>query len=265
MKAPHPFQNSRRRRWRHAWDVLVVLFGRDLKVLYKRSTLGACWALVGPLLQLVVYTTLFKNVLAAPIENYPSYVFTGVLLWAWFQSSLNHSAGLIVGSKPLVRQPGFPLSLLPVVTVGVRLFHFVVALPILFGLLWWSGVRPTLLWFWLPVLLGIQFMFIVGLAYPLASLNVVFRDTQHIVAAVLQLAMFLTPVFYSVQSIPEEFRSYYYLNPMVTLMEAWRDVLLRGVCPDLHLLGVWSALGLAFLFAGRSAFVAQSHRFVEEL
>lgn len=265
MKAHRATPDSRNRGWRHSWDVLVVLFSRDLKVLYKRSVIGTCWALAGPLLQLVVYTTLFKRVLAAPIANYPSHVFTGVLLWAWFQSSLTQSAGLITGSKALVKQPGFPLTLLPVVTVAVRLFHFAVALPILFGLLWWNGVRPSLPWLLLPGLMCIQILLTVGIAYPLASANVIFRDTQHIVGAVLQIAMFMTPVFYSVHSIPERLRPLYYLNPMVTLMEAWRDVLLRGSWPNLYALGIWSTVGVLLWILGRSVFVSQSHRFVEEL
>ncbi len=265
MKAYPPTRLTRHRVWRHSWDVLVVLFSRDLKVLNKRSLLGTSWALAGPVLQLIVYTTLFTRVLATPIANYPSYVFTGVLLWVWFQSSLTQSASLITGSKALVKQPGFPLTLLPVVTVGVRLFHFAVALPLLFGLLWWNGVRPSLLWLLLPALACIQFLLTVGLAYPLASVNVLFRDTQHIVGAVLQISMFLTPVFYSVQSIPERLQAFYYLNPMVTLIEAWRDVLLRGLWPDLYALGAWSVFGIVLLILGRGVFVAQSHRFVEEL
>jgi lipopolysaccharide transport system permease protein len=147
----------------------------------------------------------------------------------------------------------------------VRLFHFAVALPLLFGLLWWSGVRPSILWLLLPGLACIQFLLTVGLAYPLASVNVMFRDTQHIVGAVLQIYMFLTPVFYSVQSIPVHLRSLYYLNPMVTLIEAWRDVLLRGLWPDLFALGAWTAVGIFVLIFGRGVFIAQSHRFVEEL
>ncbi len=108
-------------------DNLELVFARDLKVQYKRSSLGIGWTLAGPLLQLVIYTLVFRRVLSLQIENYASFVFIGVLVWGWFQTSLAQSAGLITSSRPLVLQPAFPLELLPHVTVAVRLFHFMVA------------------------------------------------------------------------------------------------------------------------------------------
>ncbi|RYD48833.1 MAG: hypothetical protein EOP85_02780, partial [Verrucomicrobiaceae bacterium] len=186
VKRPARTSNFKRR-LAHGRDVLVVLVDRDLKVLYKRSFLGFGWALATPLLQLFIFSFVFRRVLAVQIENYSSFVFIGVLVFGWFQSSISQSGGLITASKALVTQPRFPLALLPHVTAGVRFFHFLIALPILFGMLWWHGVRPGLPWISLPVLVLVQYLLIVGLAYPLASINVIFRDTQHITAMILQL------------------------------------------------------------------------------
>ncbi len=257
--------SSRKRKWRHARDVIVVLVERDLKMLYKRSTLGLGWALANPLLHLIVFSLVFRRVLNVQVENYASFAFTGLLVWGWFQGALVESTGLITGSRALVRQPGFPLVLLPHVTVAVRFFHFAVALPLLFAFLWWQGIRPGWQWLSLPVLAGLQFALTAGLAYPLASLNVVLRDTQHVVGVVLQLLMFVTPVFYSLDAVPAELRPWFSLNPMVALVEVWRDVLLRGQWPDPRVIGALGLVAAVFLFAGRKVFVAQSHRFVEEL
>ncbi|WP_193214870.1 ABC transporter permease [Luteolibacter marinus] len=253
------------RRWRHALDVLAVLTSRDLKAQYKRSFFGFGWALGGPLLQVIIFSTIFQNVLGSRTENYACFVFIGVLVWGWFQGALGQSVGLITNNAALARQPGFPLSLLPHVTVSVRFLHFLIAVPLLFGLLWWNGIRPGIEWAALPLLILIQYLLTVGIAYPLASLNVLHRDTQHIVAVLLQLLMFLTPVFYNIHVIPEHLRRWYYINPMVSLVESWRQVLLEGRWPDFGTLAILTAVGGLLIVAGRRLFIAQSHRFVEEM
>ncbi len=253
------------RRLRHSADVLIVLIDRDLKVLYKRASLGIAWAIVNPLLQLLIFTFLFRRVLRLNIDNYQSYVFIGILVWSWFQSSLIQGAGLITGSQALVRQPGFPLHLLPHVTVGVRFFHFLIAFPLLMILLWKQDVRPTPAWCAIPLLMVIQFILITGLVYPIAALNVRIRDTKHVVTVLLQMAMYLTPVFYSIATVPESVRTVYFINPMVPLLEAWRAVLLNGCWPDVTPLFALAVFSCVCLWVGKKIFVAESHRFVEEL
>jgi len=254
-----------RRRRRHALDLIKVLIARDIKILYKRSSLGFGWALVTPLVQLFIFTFVFRRALNIQIDNYGPFVFIGVLVFGWFSGALGQSGGLITGSKALVTQPGFPLSLLPHVTVGVRLFHFLIGLPVLFGLLWWQGVRPSWPWLSLPLLVVVQYLCLVGLSYPLASLNVLFRDTQHIVSLGLQLMIYVTPVFYSLELVPASLRPWYLLNPVAALIESWRAVLLKGVWPELWMVGGPLAFGIVTLLIGRRTFVRQSHRFFEEI
>jgi len=253
------------RRFRHAWDVVMVLVDRDIKVLYQRSWLGLTWAVATPLLQLIVFVTIFRRVLVVPVDNYASSVFMAVLVWGWFHASLVQSTTLITGNAALVRQPRFPLTMLPHVTVGVRLFHFALALPILLIVMAWQGVRPDWPWLALPLLISVQFALIAGLAYPLAALNVRLRDTQHVTGVGLQLLMYLTPIFYSLDSIPTRVRGWMYLNPMVGLVESWRDVLLRNRWPDPVVVGSLALLAAVFLLVGRRVFIAESRHFAEEL
>ncbi len=253
------------RRLQHAWDVVAVLVGRDLKILYKRSTLGFGWALVSPLLQVLIFVLIFHRALGGMDEHYASYVFTGVLVWGWFYASLQQSTSLVSSSRALVRQPGFPLALLPIVTVAVRLFHFSLALPFLVGLLWFQGIHPAASWLVVPLLLAIQFALTTGLAYPLAALNVRLRDTQHVVAVTLNLLMYLTPVFYRLDAVPAVVRPWLRLNPMVPLLEAWRDALLGGVWPSAGQLAGLALVAAVVLVIGRRIFIVQSRRFVEEL
>src|SRR4030095_1103958 len=144
-------------------------------------------------------------------------------------------------------------------------FHFLLAMPLLGRLLWWQGLRPSWAWVALPILLAVQFVLTAGLAYPLAALTVRVRDTQHVVIVTLQLARYLTPIFYSLQHVPERYRSWMYANPMVALIEAWRDVLLRAQWPNAVHVAVIATLALALLGAGRRLFMAQTCRFAEEL
>jgi lipopolysaccharide transport system permease protein len=157
------------------------------------------------------------------------------------------------------------VGLLPFVTVGVRFVHFVVALPILFVFMWWQGIEPGWTWLALPILVVLQFILSVGLAYPLAALNVGLRDTQHVVAVVLQMLMFLTPIYYSMDSVPERLRPWFRLNPLTVLLEAWREVLFQNRWPDpLPMLAIGALAGV-LLVAGRRFFVTQSHHFVDDL
>jgi lipopolysaccharide transport system permease protein len=241
------------------------LVQRDMQVIYKRALLGFGWALAIPVVQLIVYSFVFRRALSIDADNYSAFVFSGVLVWGWFHSSIGEGTGLITSNRPLVGQPGFPLAVLPYVTVWVRMLHFLAALPLLIGLLWWDGMRPTATWLFIPVLLAIQYLFTVALTYPLAALNVVFRDTQHLTRAALQLGMFLTPVFYSLDSVPEQPRRLLEANPMTGLLEAWRASLMYGRAPDPAVLASLLGLALVLLASGRWFFVRQSHRFLEEL
>lgn len=256
---------SGRRRWRHAWDVVVVLTARDLKAQYKRSFLGFGWALAGPILQLIIFATIFRNVLGGKIPHYPAYIYIGVLVWSWFQGSATQGATLITGNASLARQPGFPLTLLPHVTVSVRFIHFAIALPLLFGLLWTQGLRPTAAWGALPLLIAIQYLLSVGIAYPLASLNVLHRDVQHMVTALLQLLMFASPIFYGIRLVPDFMQAWFAVHPVAILMTAWRNVLIDGSWPDFRALAILGAASIALVVVGRRLFIAQSHRFVEEM
>ncbi len=263
VAAPLPLPT--RRSLQHAFDVLAVLVARDLKLLYKRSSLGFGWALVTPLLQVCIFVLVFRRVLGAPIENYASFVFTGVLVWGWFHASVGQSTSLITSNRALVRQPGFPLSLLPLVTVAVRLFHFSLALPFLFGLLWFQGIRPTPSWSCLPLLVLVQFILTAAFAYPLAALNVRLRDTHHVTTVLLQLAMYLTPIFYSLHSVPPALSQWLQLNPIVVLLDGWRDVIMRGLWPDTSRLVIVALMSSVALIVGQRIFVQHSRRFVEEL
>lgn len=247
------------------FDLLRELVSRDMKLLYKRSVLGIAWTLINPLLQLAVFAFVFQLVLPVNIPRYASFVFSGLLVWNWFQTSLFQSTGVIIASRPLIRQPGFPIALLPVVITTTGFIHFLLALPVLLIFLLIDGVELKPVIFVLPILQILQFVVIVSFSYLLAALNVTFRDTQHTLGVILQLFFYVTPIFYDIQNVPPGYQFLYNLNPMVPLVTAYRSVLMHGVQPDWYSLLIVVLMVAVCLPIGLRFFRQQSDRFVEEL
>jgi lipopolysaccharide transport system permease protein len=247
-------------------DLLRELVGRDMKLRYKRSVLGIAWTLLNPLLQLLVFLFIFNLVLPLNIPHYSSFLFTGILTWNWFQGALNQSTGAIVDNRELLRRPGFSIAILPIVTVTSHLIHFLMALPILILFIIVDNGQVTSALVALPEVIALQFMLTLGLAYLVATFHVTFRDTQYLLNVLLNLLFYLTPVFYEASAIPARYQFLYWLNPMVSLIAAYRAILAHGTLPD-HLIALL-VLGLCatgLLVYGYVTFIRASYRFVEEL
>lgn len=249
----------------HRCDLLRELVMRDIKLHYKRSVLGVAWSLVTPLAQLVVFSFLFRRIVPLDIPNYSLFVFTGLLAWNWFTTSISQSAVAVTENQELVKLPGFPPSILPVATVTTQLVHFLLALPILFAaMLAWGG-QWTVAILALPVLVLLQYGFTLGLAYFVASLQVRYRDTQHALNIILLLGFYLTPVFYDPALIPDNYRLLYALNPMMHLIGGYRNILLRGELPSSPSLALFGAVIGVLLVLGYIYFKRASHEFDEDL
>jgi lipopolysaccharide transport system permease protein len=249
----------------HLRDVALELILRDLRLRYKRSLLGIAWSLVTPLAQLLVLHFVFTVVLPLGIANFGSFLFVGILVWSWLSGSLDQATGSIADNRELVRQPGFPVAILPVVTVTTNLIHFLMALPVLAVVLWLGAAAPGPAIALLPALIGLQFLFTLSIAYFVATLHVTFQDTKHLLGVLLTLGFYLTPVFYEVRQAPERYQALYALNPMVHLIEAYRDILLHGVWPTPSGLIAVALASSILLLLGYAMFTRTSYRFVDEL
>lgn len=249
----------------HLRDLLRELVARDMKIRYKRSVLGIAWSLITPLLQLLVFYLLFQVILALPIRRFTSFTLIGVLVWGWFQNSLNQGVTAITGNRELIRRPGFPSVVLPVVTVMTTFIHFLLALPILLIILLIDDSNLGLALLTLPFVMILQFVLTLSLAYLLAGANVIFADTQHILGVILMLLFFMSPIFYDPSTVPAQYQPLYRLNPLALLLEAYRAVLMENVQPDwIPLLGI-CFFSVLTLYAGFRFFTHVSYRFVEEL
>lgn len=253
------------RRWVHVRDILRELIARDIKLRYRGSYFGMAWTLLNPIAELTVLWFVFGHVVPLRIPNYAAFLFTGLLVYTWFQTSLFHATVAVVSNRDLIRRPDVPLDILPVISVASTLFHFLLSLPVLFALLIWSSVPLTRSLFALPALIVVQFVLTLALAYPLAALHVWMRDTQYFLKVGLQLLFFLTPVFYEAQTIPEQYRHLFTLNPLATLVNGYRDVLVRGVLPSATDWLLLTLAGTGLLLGGLVAFRRASRYFADEL
>jgi lipopolysaccharide transport system permease protein len=246
-------------------DLLFTLVGRDMKLRYKRSILGIAWSLLTPLAQLGVFYLTFDILLPLNIPNYPAFLFSGLLVWNWFQGSLHQATSAIVDNRDLMKRPGFPAAILPAVTVASNLIHFLLALPILFVFLFLGGVGLTGAVMVLPLVIALQFILTLSLAYFTATFYVTFRDTQHLLGVVLNLLFFLTPIFYKSSDLPAQYKAFYRLNPMVHLIEAYRAILLYGQLPNGIDLLALSLPAIVVLALGYYVFRKASDHFVDHL
>jgi lipopolysaccharide transport system permease protein len=249
----------------YLWDLLSVLVGRDIKLRYKRSVLGMAWSLLNPLAQFVVLHFVFHTILPLDIPNFTPFLFTGVLAWNWFHTSLMLATSAIVENGDLIRRPGFPPAVLPLIAVMSNLIHFLLALPILLLFVIGSGTHLTTAIVWLPLIIGLQFLIILSPAYFLATIQVTFRDTQYLLGIVLMLGFYLSPIFYDARVVPARYQAVYHLNPMVYIVDAYRAVLLRGEPPDFRALALIGLVAVGLLVMGYQVFMRASYRFAEEL
>ena len=241
------------------------MVARDLKLRYNRSLVGIAWSFVTPLSQLLVLNLVFTRVVPLEIPDYGSFLFVGLMSWMWFSNSLDQATGSIVEQRELVRQPGFPVGLLPVITVATNLVNFLVAVPILVALVLLARSSLGAPLIFLPLLIVIQFALTLGLSFFVATSHVTFRDTKHLLGIILLLGFYLTPVFYPADRAPEGFSLLYRLNPMAILIESYRLVILENRVPPAGPLLLVVAISALLLVVGYQVFRRASDRFVDEI
>lgn len=234
--------------------LIQSLVARELKARYRGSILGFLWSFVNPLLLLAVYTFVFTVVL--PGTRGPMFMFCGILPWTWFSSSLLESANVLVGSGNLIRKVLFPAEILPIVAVLSGLAHFCFGLPILAA--FFLYYRVPVEWSdlpWLPLVMLAQLMLTLGLALAVSALAVHFRDLRDLLANLLTLWFFATPIVYPLSQAPESVRGLLALNPFTHLAVAYQEVLIGGgpftAWPGL---GAAAAIAAGVLVAGYAIF-----------
>ena len=175
------------------------------------------------------------------------------------------ATGAITDNRELIRKPGFPSAILPVVCVTSQLVHFVLALPILVLILLLDGVQPGAAVLAIPLIVALQFCLTLGVSYVAASSQVRFRDTQHLLTIGLMLAFYVTPIFYRVEQLPEHLQGPAMLNPLAIIVASARDVVVYGRVPNMTHLGLTTVISLATMQLGYAWFMKSKRGFADVL
>jgi ABC-type polysaccharide/polyol phosphate export permease len=246
-------------------SLIQSLVIRELKARYRGSLLGFLWSFLNPLLLISVYTLVFSFYFRYAMDHYVVFLFSGLLPWLWFSSSLQEASTSILAGGNLVKKVLFPAEVLPIVMVLSNLTNFLLGLPLVFLLSLYFGFKVHTGFLALPLIVLIQMILTVGLALMLSSLCVHFRDIQHILANVLTLWFFVTPVIYRVLDIPEKWRFTLLLNPIATLVIAYQDIIYYGRSPDYRELAWVAMVGCVFYVMGYLIFERLRGTFAEEV
>jgi lipopolysaccharide transport system permease protein len=246
-------------------DLIRHLVWRDFNLRYKRSFLGVLWSMVLPLAQLLVLVFLFQTVVPLNIQGYPVFVFCALLPWSWFSSSVSSACNLFVSNRDLVRHPNFVPARLMVMNTLSNFITYLFALPILCIVLAIYGFPFTPALLVLPVLLLIQGVLINGLSLIVATLNVFYRDVQHIVSVGLTLLFYLTPVFYRSQAVVERYQALYDFSPIAALIQAYRAAFFYGVAPTWPSVAFAAVYSFAIYGLGYGIFRLYQHEIIDVL
>lgn len=247
-------------------ELAWVLIYRDVRVRYRQTLLGAGWAVIRPLLAMLVFAGVFGSLARIPSEGYPYplWVYAGLVPWTFFANAVTASGASLLGATHLVTKVYFPRLLLPFAALGVPFVDFGVATLVLFGLVPLFGLP----WSWMVLLLPLMAILLaaaaLGVGLLVAAYSAVYRDLQQLLPFGLQLWMFLTPVVYPPSLIPQAWRWVVYLNPVAGSLEGFRSLWL-GKPFDVLSLGVSSVVAILLLLVGLVAFERRERQFADFL
>lgn len=249
----------------HYRGMLINLVRRDLRSRYKGSILGFLWTFVNPLLQLAVYSLVFPHILRVNVDNYTMFLFVALLPWIFFSSSVTSATTSIVNGANLVKKIYFPRFVLPVSAICANFMNYVYSLVIVFPALFFAGTKLTWNVFWLPVVLLVEFLFILGIGLLFSALYVKYRDVEHIVGIVVFSWFYVTPVIFPIESFPEKVSAFLKFNPMTSIIISVRNILLYGRQPDWIWLTYSFVCGMIVTIIGYLVFKKGDRTFAEEL
>jgi lipopolysaccharide transport system permease protein len=232
---------------------LVYFFTwRDLKVRYKQTVLGVLWAILQPVLLMLVFTLFFGRLARMPSDGvpYPLFAYCGLVLWTFLATAVTQASNSLVQNASLITKVYFPRMMVPLGAVLAGLVDVVMPLLALLGLMGWYGVAPTARLALVPLLVLLTLVTAAGVGLWLSALNVQFRDVRYAVPFAVQLWFFLTPVVYPGSLLPDRWRALYALNPMSSAVEGMRWAVAGAPGPDGTMVAVSVAVAAALLVGG---------------
>lgn len=243
--------------WREVWayrELLWVLTARDIKVRYKQTALGAAWAIIRPVLTMLIFSIVFGYMAKMPSDGlpYPVFVYAALLPWTFFAAAISTSGQSLVGSSHLVSKVYFPRLIIPLSSVGAGLVDLAISTVVLLLMMLWYGVGWTVNLFAAPLLVAGLVFAALGVGTLLSALTVAYRDFTHLTPFMVQIWMYVTPVIFPASLVPERWQWLLFLNPMTGLIEGFRSAFLgrpfdlSGLATSMAIAAVVFVIGVAY-------------------
>lgn len=235
--------------WRYR-ELFQVLAWRDLSVRYKQTVIGAIWALIRPLLTMIVFTVIFGRIARLPSDGSTPYalmVFAGLLPWTFFSTGLAEASNSLVNNANLISKVYFPRLIVPTAAVVVAFVDFLISFAILVALFVWYQFLPSWHMIYLPLFIVFAFLASIGPSLWITALNVKYRDFRYIIPFIVQFGLYVSPVGFSSSVVPEQWRLLYSLNPMVGVIDGFRWCILGGQSP-FYMPGLALSVGVTTFF-----------------
>ncbi|HEY5982522.1 MAG TPA: ABC transporter permease [Anaerolineales bacterium] len=248
-------------------ELVVFMIWRDIKVRYKQTLLGAAWAILQPLLTMLVFNFVFGTVAKVPTDGvpYPIFSYAALLPWGMFTAALNTASRSLTANQNMVTKIYFPRLVLPVASVLGGVVDFAIAFVILIGLLIYYRIAPTSAVWTLPLFLLLTLITALGTALWLSAINVKYRDVNYVLPFLTQFWLFLTPVAYSAKIISQKWQIVYSLNPMAGVVNGFRWALLGTDTGPGLTMGVSTAIAIAVLISGLFYFRSMERTFADTI
>ena len=246
-------------------ELIYFLTWRDIKVRYKQTVLGAAWAILQPLINMVVLSFIFGNLAKLSTDNIPRpiFTFTALLPWGLFSKALADAGRSMLANRSMITKVYFPRLIIPLASVLGGLVDFVIQFVILLGMMLYYRIPPTEAVWSLPFFVLLSLATAFGFGLWLSALNVLYRDVGYILPFLTQIWMLVTPVAYSAKVVPAEYQFLYALNPMVGVVEGFRWALLGARPPDSLTLAVSTAISVIVLISGMYYFRRMERTFAD--
>ena len=224
---------TERHYWSDIWkyrELFYILAWRDISVRYKQTVIGVAWAVLRPLLTMIIFVIVFGKIAKLPSEGvpYPIFVFAAMLPWTFFAGAFGEASNSLIGNSNLISKVYFPRLIIPASSVIVAGVDFIISFFILLALMLWYQYPLSLYILLIPVLLVMTFFASLGAGLFVAALNVKYRDFRYVIPFVIQLGLYISPVGFSTSVVPEKYQILYYLNPLVGIIDGFRWAISGG-------------------------------------
>lgn len=247
-------------------DMISSLVRRELRGRYKGSVLGFLWTYINPLCQVIVYSVVFSVIFKVNIDKFYLYLIIGMMPWTFFQTSVQGGATCVLAQSDMVKKIYFPREVIPISYVTSAFVNMLFSLIIVFLAVIVAGYGFNLVaLLWLPVIMIFEYLLALGIALVASAVNVYFRDLEQIVSVIMMAWIYVTPIMYNMEYVPEQYRHLLVLNPLTPIVEVYHEILYYRIIPSADYLWLAGITSVVVFIVGALVFAKLDRKFAEEM